>query len=424
MAEDGFSGDAGRLARALEISAKGNGEGHPDTLALSELMGLALYARGNAGGARDRLALALKASEGSLGEGDPRSMRIAGNLGCACLALGEGKRAKALLERACGENPAAADPGSLDLMLALNNLGCAEAAAGDPDAAIPLLRRSAGAVEALLGAGHPDALAVRENLARAEALGEDEGDVPWPDAGTGMEASASAVTEKELAALASELARSYCDKAGRGPGHPATRAAWDAMGDALFGPRAVPWTRRHEISRKLWEKVKKWGRSSPRALDEAIAAGTIFMGGPGVQKFMKPGRPWPADFPKAKALLAWGAAGSGILVSPDRLATFGGEANLSLAMSQTGDSDSAQLLAVDALDKFITEFGFFSETSARLMNNAALVMKMAGRHDMEKKYTADAKKARDGARRARDLKGSGQDFLDTVPIAGGDDEWP
>ncbi|MDR1038103.1 MAG: tetratricopeptide repeat protein [Deltaproteobacteria bacterium] len=344
--------DTGRLARALDVSARENGEGHPDSIRLGELMGLSLNARGNRDGARDRLVKALAASERTNGPESPETLRIASNLGCVWAAERQFKRALPLFARAAGGTDGRPDQGGPEALAALNNAACAMAATGDVRGAAGILERVAREREGILGPEHPDTLDSRANLENALALG---GGAPPEDA-DGPDGGDLEYEEDlaELEALSKKL-RS-CITARMDTTANDVRNAREALQSYLIGSGRLEGP--SDMVRKLEKNMRLYGPDSPKTLRAAeLLAVALRQNDLAVM---------------AAALLAFALVGrlkatrtTGSDQKTDDPRAFITWKNMAIALTAMGEYDEAERHLEETIRGFLVSFGdLYPETVA------------------------------------------------------------
>ncbi len=141
------------------------GAGHPQTVAVRDLLGAAYQASGRSDQAASIYEEVLADREQALGPGHPDTLAARERLAQIYLAAGRPKDAIGVAERALARVEAAAGPNHPDTLTAHSNLASAYLGAGFHDQASAAFRQVLGRMESVLGAEHPDTMAARGSLA-------------------------------------------------------------------------------------------------------------------------------------------------------------------------------------------------------------------------------------------------------------------
>jgi tetratricopeptide (TPR) repeat protein len=141
------------------------GAGHPQTVAVRDLLGAACQAAGRLDEAAGIYEGVLADREQALGPGHPDTLAARDRLAQAYLAAGRAKDAIGIAERALASVEAAAGPNHPDTLTAHSNLASAYLGAGFHDHAIAAFRQVLGRMESVLGPDHPQTMAARSSLA-------------------------------------------------------------------------------------------------------------------------------------------------------------------------------------------------------------------------------------------------------------------
>jgi tetratricopeptide (TPR) repeat protein len=129
--------------------------------------GRSLDASGLAGPAVAYWGVIASATRQALGAGHPQTVAVRDLLGAACQASGRLDEAVAIYEGVLADREQALGPGHPDTLAARDRLAHTYIAAGRPNDAIGIAERALASVEAAAGANHQDTLTARTNLASA-----------------------------------------------------------------------------------------------------------------------------------------------------------------------------------------------------------------------------------------------------------------
>lgn len=152
----------GAMARATQQAL---GTGHPQTVAVLDLLGAACQASDGFDEAVAVYEGALAGTEQALGSAHPDTLAARDRLIRAYIAAGRPNDAIAVAERALVSAEAAAGPDHPDTLTAHTNLASAYLGAGLHDDAIAAFRRVLARMESVLGPDHPETIATRSSLA-------------------------------------------------------------------------------------------------------------------------------------------------------------------------------------------------------------------------------------------------------------------
>ena len=141
------------------------GAGHPQTVAVRDLLGAACQAAGRHDEAVIIYEGVLAEREQALGPGHPDTLAARDRLAHTYIAAGRPSDAIGTAERALASVEAAAGPNHQDTLAAQTNLASAYLGAGRHDDAIAAFRRALGRMESVLGPDHPETIATRSSLA-------------------------------------------------------------------------------------------------------------------------------------------------------------------------------------------------------------------------------------------------------------------
>lgn len=141
----------------------GSSECHPAMLEA----GRSLDASGLAGPAVAYWGAMATATQQALGSGHPQTVAIRDLLGAACQASGRLDEAVGIYEGVLADREQASGPGHPDTLAARDRLTHTYIAAGRPNDAIGIAERALASVEAVAGPNHPDTLTAHTNLATA-----------------------------------------------------------------------------------------------------------------------------------------------------------------------------------------------------------------------------------------------------------------
>jgi tetratricopeptide (TPR) repeat protein len=141
----------------------GSSECHPAMLEA----GRSLDASGLAGPAVAYWGAMASATQQALGSGHPQTVAIRDLLGAACQASGRLDEAVGIYEGVLADREQASGPGHPDTLAARDRLTHTYIAAGRPNDAIGIAERALASVEAVAGPNHPDTLTAHTNLATA-----------------------------------------------------------------------------------------------------------------------------------------------------------------------------------------------------------------------------------------------------------------
>jgi len=143
------------------------GAGHPQTVAVRDLLGAASQASGRLNEAVAIYEGVLADREQALGPGHPDTLAARDRLTHSYIAAGRPNDAIGIAERALASVESAAGPDHQDTLTAHTNLASAYLGAGFHNDAIAAFRLVLARMESVLGPDHPETIATRSSLADA-----------------------------------------------------------------------------------------------------------------------------------------------------------------------------------------------------------------------------------------------------------------
>jgi tetratricopeptide (TPR) repeat protein len=141
------------------------GRGHPDTLAIGELLGGAYLAAGRASEAVSWFRWVLAERVRVLGPDHPRAIAARRDLGHALVAADQASDAVTVLDRVVGDYERVRGADQLDTLSARDELAAAYHAARQFAEAIRIYRHTLASRERIQGPEHPDTMTTRQKLA-------------------------------------------------------------------------------------------------------------------------------------------------------------------------------------------------------------------------------------------------------------------
>ena len=293
-------GSAEAFGRVVAWRRRALGEDHPETLAATRHLAIALQDSGRLDRAIPLYESVLARRRAILGEGHPETVESLNDAAVARFKSGRFSEAIPLYQEALRRVRARLGEDDPEALAVADNLAVAYSAAGRPDEAIPLQEHSRAGLRSKLGDEHPETLVATHNLARSYARAGRTGEaIRLYEAALGKMRSRLGEDHPETLTLLGGLAGAYRDAGRRGeaigiyeqvlaarrgklgPGHPQTLRAGLALARAYFEAhrpdKAVPLAEEYLGEAGRWEEgrlrgpVRKEVRETARVLVDHLA---------------------------------------------------------------------------------------------------------------------------------------------------------
>ena len=258
------------------------GEDHPETLAATRHLAIALQDSGRLDRAIPLYESVLARRRAILGEGHPETVESLNDAAVARFKSGRFSEAIPLYQEVLRRVRARRGEDDPEALAVADNLAVAYSAAGRPAEAIPLQEHARAGLRTKLGDDHPETLVATHNLARSYARAGRTGEaIRLYEAALGKMRSRLGGDHPETLTLLSGLAGAYRDAGRRGeaigiyeqvlaarrgklgPGHPQTLRAGLALARTYFEAdrpdRAVPLAEEYLGEAGRWEEGRLRG---------------------------------------------------------------------------------------------------------------------------------------------------------------------